>query len=165
MILIPRLLNKFSKDRPSWQERYDRRLALLKFAGMGFWLPEDFALAGPMPPEVMASVSAFPYGSAAVAGAGGDVLTLNAISHSHTDSFLASASLSFQRDGEVLEGLTAQNPGTEWIDNNAATVGDDYECKADHTSGTTTPTFRKAGASDVEVEFIAHARSQSTSEF
>ena len=147
MILIPRLLNRYSKDRPSWQERYDRRLALLKFAGLRFFGPEDWALAGPLPPELQfTSVGVFPYGTvAAAAGGGGDTLTLNTLSANDSDDFIAVAGIRFKRDGEVEETIngtwTAQNSGTEWIDNNASTVGDDYEAKMDHTGGDTTPTF------------------------
>ena len=136
MILIPKgVLNRFSrKDRPSWQERYDRRLALLKFAGLRFFKPEDWALAGPIPPEIMqmTAVSVFPYGTAAAAGAGGgggDTLTLNALAAFGVDEFIAQAGVRFKRDGYVEEGedgiWTAQNGGTEWIDNNGATVGCD----------------------------------------
>lgn len=144
MILIPRLLNRYSKDRPSWQELYDMRLALLKFAGIRFWKPEDFAFAGPLPPEIQLSVSAFPMGTAAAAaGSGGsDTLTLNSLAAFSTDDFLATAGVRFQRAGYVQEledsVWTSQNPGTEWIDNNASTVGDDYEAKLDTTTGTTT---------------------------
>lgn len=146
MILIPRLLNRYSKDRPSWQERYERRLALLKFAGMSFWKPEDFALVGPLPPELQfTSVGVFPYGTvAAVDGGSSYTLTLNTLSASDSDTVAATAGIRFQRNSDVEEGSagiwTPQNSGTEWIDDPSTTVGDDYEAKHDHTSGTS-PTY------------------------
>jgi hypothetical protein len=83
--------------------------------------------------------------AAACSGGGGDTLTLNTLSSIYSDDFLATSGIRFKRDGEVEEQInltwTAQNSGTEWIDNNASTVGDDYEAKLDHTSGNTIPTF------------------------
>ncbi len=77
--------------------------------------------------------------------ASGDTLTLNTLSSVESDDFIAVAGIRFKRDGyvqEIISGAyTNQNAGTEWIDNNASTIGDDYEAKMDHTGGGTTPTF------------------------
>ena len=144
MIILPsRILNRFSKDRPSWQERYDRRLALLKFAGMSFWKPEDFALAGPIPPEVQMAVSSFPYGTTAAAGAGGggssNTLGLTALAAANIDDVAAVAGVRWLTTGNVEEQnngtWTAQNSSTEWIDSLSGESSSDYDVNVDHTSG------------------------------
>lgn len=142
MIWLPKgVLNRFSKDHPSWQERYDRRLRLLKYAGFRFFTPEDWALVGPVPPEIMRSVSAFPYGSAAASGGGGgNTLALTTLSASDTDDVSASAGIRFMTDGNIEEqnnGIWAdQNPSTEWIDSLIGESSSDYEAKYDHVTGT-----------------------------
>lgn len=80
-------------------------------------------------------------GGSAAAGAA-DTLTLNALSSTRavTDS-TAVAGVHVQRDGyvdELVNGVSwvAQNGGTEWIDNNASDIGDDYEVKLTKSSGT-----------------------------
>lgn len=70
------------------------------------------------------------------AGAGG-TLALTNLNDSDVSSSLAFATVAFKRDGNVAEGGVNQNPSTEWIDTVSATVGDDYECKVDQTSGFT----------------------------
>lgn len=144
MILVPRQNRRSSF--PIWQDKLRRRLALLKFVGPGFWLPKDFELVGaygPVPANIMRSVSAFPYGSAAAAGAsGGAALDIG-------DSFLtdisfgatAYAGFRFERDGDYAtrEGSSWSYAGygDNWIESgeHAATVGDDYEAYADKTGG------------------------------
>lgn len=54
-----------------------------------------------------------------------DTLTLNSLYNGEADP--SEASISFLRDGTVLENDVEQNSGTEWIDNNSADIGDTYE--------------------------------------
>ena len=76
-------------------------------------------------------------------GGSADTLTLNNLSSTHapTDA-TATAGVRALRSGyvqELVNGVTwaNQNAGTEWIDNNAADIGDSYEVKLTLTSGTT----------------------------
>jgi hypothetical protein len=145
IILKPKkLLNRFyHKGRPKWQERYDNRLALLKFIGYKFWKPEDWAFVGPAPPEIMKSVSAFPYGifSAAMSTGNPDTLALGTLISTNDDfDTIVSAGIRFRRDGYVdrinaLGNWSNVNPTTDWIDNKTSTVGDDYDCLYDETAG------------------------------
>lgn len=127
-----------------FQDKIHRRLRLLKFVGPQMWGHDDFALVGaygPVPANVMMSVSTFPQGtvSAADGGAGG-TLTLNTLSASDFDVSVAQAGVRFLRNGDVQElsngAWASQNPTVEWIDiNDDATIGDDYQARLTKVSG------------------------------
>lgn len=141
MILIPRR-NKYSKDRPSWQQKVNRRLKLLKYAGFPFFGPGDWELVGPIPPEIQkTSTGVFPYGTVSAA-AGGDqgTLGLTALNSNNSDDVAASSGCRFLTDGDIQEIIsgawTDQNPSTEWIDAfGGGESSSDYEAKYDRTSG------------------------------
>lgn len=74
--------------------------------------------------------------------AGADTLTLNNFSASNSDSpGPVSASIRLTTDGylqrDIGAGYLNVNAGVEWIDNNTAGVGSDYEVQLTKTTGTT----------------------------
>lgn len=134
-------MNRFGK-LTTWQNRYNRRLKLLKFVGFKFWTPEDFAFAGPIPPEIMQmSTSAFPHGIMAAAGSGGsgNTLGLTTLAAADVDDPTAQAGIRFLTDGDVQEQnlgtWSDQNPSTEWIDSLSGDSSSNYEVNVDHTAG------------------------------
>lgn len=144
MILVPRQNRR--SPFPTWQDKIRRRLGLLKFVGPGFWLPKDFDLVGaygPVPANIMKSVSAFPYGTTASAGAAGAALAIGItfLTDINFGGGSAYAGFRLERDGDYAtrEGASWSYAGygDNWIESgeHAATVGDDYEAYADKTSG------------------------------
>ena len=148
MIILPskKLLNRFGK-LTTWQNRYNRRLKLLKFVGFPFWKPEDFAFVGPIPPEIQAmhSVGIGPHGTIAAAGVGaggsGNTLGLTNLYAADFDAFggSAAAGVRWLTDGDVQEqnngSWADQNSSTEWIDSLTGESSSDYEVNVDHTTG------------------------------
>ena len=149
VIIIPKWLNLYAKKAcPTWQEWYKRRLRLLLFAGPRFvnQLEDQALLAGVYGPNIMRSVSAFPYGTAAAAGVGGSTLALTTLLSSQLEaSGPVSAGIRFLRGGDVQELTnndptvwTTQNTATEWIlaAEETSTIGDDHHAKLDENLGT-----------------------------
>ena len=86
------------------------------------------------------ATSSYPYG--VLAGPFVLTLTLNALTSTDSDDTSAACAIYVQRDGYVEELVNntlppvEQNPGVEWINDNSATIGDDYEARLEKTTGT-----------------------------
>lgn len=132
MILVPKL-NIYSGLR-RWQDKTRRRLRLLAFVGPHyFWKPEDFALAGYYG---YASVSAFPYGTAAAGAASQGTLLLTAASSTASDRTSPHNSQGGHRvlTSGVFEYLALGSWGNythtdEWIDAFGTDQSSDYEAQ------------------------------------
>lgn len=151
MFIIPKFLNLYSKLGPKWQELRKRRRNLLLFAGPRFLnQPQDVELlTGLYGPNILApaganiqqSVSAFPYGTTAAAGAaaGGSTLALTTLNSSNFDAAPVESGVRFLRAGDVQElssGVwSTQNTNTEWIAaaEETSTIGDDHQCRIDES--------------------------------
>lgn len=163
MIIIPKIFNLYSKARPKWQQWYDRRLRLLCMLPPPFWWrPEDQELLvgvhGPMPADIQRSVSAFPYGTTAAAGAAGGgvgTLTLNNLNAAGSDPFIGVATISFTPSGNVEENGVPQNASVEYTDSTNPTVGNDCQCRMQRTGGSTTPTYSSGWSNNAYIVISA----------